>query len=140
MDLRSCRAPAAIDTVDVGQQEEAICIDLTGKQSTGMILVDYRFDAVQAAVVGTADRNAAASDADDDDTARSQERDHAEPENCERPRGGHGPAPGGAVLHDRPAPLGRKTLRLVLRVDGADRLCGSGEGGILRIDDELRED
>jgi hypothetical protein len=104
-----------------------------------MILVNHGFDAVQTAPSSRATgmprppAQIATMPLDANRAITGSSR-------MERGRGEQRPCAGHPILNDRPTPLQRQALRLVLRVHRADRFRGSREGGIGGINDHLRQD
>ncbi len=125
--------------LDVGQQEERIGTQLTGKQRGREVLVDDRLDAPYATVAVQHDRNAATAGADHEYAGIYERTDRLQLDDPKRLGRGHDPPPAVTVAGDAPSPHGGELLGHGAVVDGPDRLGRGGEGRVLGIDHDLGE-
>lgn len=105
-----------------------------------MVLVDYRVDPVQAPAAPH-DGDAAAAARDRDRPVGEQRADRAELDHLEGRGRGNDAAPASArFLPDGPAALALELPRPRLVVEGADRLRGLAEGGVVLGDANVGEE
>ena len=144
---RSMRAWAGVPQsrvhpVDVGRHDEQVGVELTGEQAAGQVLVDHRLDADEVAlpITGVHRRDAAAAGADDHRAPFEQPAHRPDLEDPLGPGGRDDPPPVGAIRLDDPALLRGEGLGLGLLVDRPDELRRVGEGRVVRVDLDHRED
>ena len=129
------RAPVEVHGVDVGRDDEQVGAQPLGEHGGGPVLVDDGLDAGQGARPRPVHRGDATAPGADDHAALVEQPAHrAGLEDAQRRRGRHDPTPGGAVLADRPALLGREPLRVGLGVHRTDELGRVGERRVGRVD------
>ncbi len=135
-------APVAIDAVDIGRHDEEIGPELAREQAAREVLVDDRLDADELAVVvaGVHRRDAAAAGADDHGPLLQEPTHRAYLEDPLRSRRRHDPPPTRSVRLDVPTLVGGERLRSRLVVDRPDELRRVGEGRVVGIDLDHRQD
>jgi hypothetical protein len=111
-----------------------------GEERRGSVLVDNCVDALQVPVPAH-DRDPAPP-AGDGNRSRGDERaDRIQLDDVERPGGGDdAPEAAPRVLDELPATVAAEGSRLLLAVEGADRLGGLGERRVVGIDVDVREE
>lgn len=136
------RAEIQADVVDRREDEQIVRAHGLGQTGAGKVLVDDGVDTEIVPVRVACDRHTAAAAGDDDILIVEQVQDRAPLDDVHRLRRGDDapPAAPGILLHTQLGiaaehPLGRG--RIVKRADG---LCRRLKGGVVRVDDDLRDD
>jgi len=124
----------------VGEEQEPRRAEAAGEELGREVLVDHRLAAAQPPVRPAQHGDTAAAGADRQDALGEERLDRLQLDDLERVRRGDDAAEPLTVARDRPAVLLGERAGARLRVDGADRLRGRREGGIVGGDDDLRED
>ncbi|HEX2504770.1 MAG TPA: hypothetical protein VHK22_01055 [Gaiellaceae bacterium] len=112
------RPEAAVDAVDLGEDDEAVGDEPFGEERAGGVLVDHGVRALQASVAAD-DRDAAPAGRDRDGAGRRERANSIELEDRRRLGGGDDAAKAAAgVLDERPATLAPELLGPLLVVEG----------------------
>ena len=136
------RAEVQADVVDRREDEQIVRADGFGQARGGKVLVDDGVHAVVVPVRVAHDGHTAAAAGDDDILTVEQVQNRAPLGNIHRLRRGDDapPAAAGVLPHAQGRIVTHHLLRGGLIVKRADGLCRLAERGVVRVDDDLRDD
>ena len=136
------RAEIQADVVDRREDEQIVRAHGLGQTGTGKVLVDDGVDTEIVPVRVARDRHTAAAAGDDDILIVEQVQDRAPLDDVHRLRRGDDapPAAPGILAHMQGRVAVLHPLRRSRVVKRADGLCRRAKRGVVRVDDDLRDD
>ena len=131
--------PINVGTVDIGSNDEKICVKRCREHGTCQILVNDSFSTYEAAILIEIGRNAAPAAANDDVAVFHQSLERCKSPNTFRIRARYDSAPLVVIGSNGPAVLFGELFGLFFLVDGADWFGRVLKGRIIWINLCLRE-
>ena len=133
----AARPVAELDSWNVRQDQQSVCLEVLGKERRSQILVDHRLRSHETSIVAPCHRDAAPASTDHHRTSSHERTDLVTPQHSLRLGARHDSSPGRSVPTDLPTPATRQRLSVVLRVDRSDKFRGRFECRIVRRDQGL---